>query len=94
MSVGDSKDVQDEVLGIGRGFPNPITAVEPMLHNTATLSWDGEIHCERPIKYSCFTSSVVEVKVSLAYVFLNLGHSNTLRIRTSWWLHCSSPLAH
>ena len=83
MSVGDRKNVQDEVLGIGRAFPNPMTTVEPILDNTAAMSWDGEIHCERPIKYSSFTTSVVEIKVSLVYVFLNLDHSNTLRIRTS-----------
>jgi len=62
VSIGNWKDVQDEVLGIGRVFPNPITAIEPILDNTTTLSWDGEIHCERPIKYSSFTTSVVEVK--------------------------------
>ncbi|KAF8555745.1 hypothetical protein OG21DRAFT_1483670 [Imleria badia] len=60
--IGDLKNIQDEVLGIGRVFPSPITAVEPILDNVATQSWDGEIHCERPIEYSSFTTSVVEVK--------------------------------
>jgi len=62
VSIGDHKKIQDEVLGIGRVSPNPITAVEPVLDNAATLSWDGEIHCEQPIEYSSFTTSVVEVK--------------------------------
>ncbi|KAI9573656.1 hypothetical protein HD554DRAFT_2057754 [Boletus coccyginus] len=62
VSIGDWKNIQDEVLGIGRIFPNSITNVEPILDNTATLSWDGEIHCERPIEYSSFSTSVVEVK--------------------------------
>lgn len=74
VSIGDWKNIQDEVLGIGRIFPNPIAAVEPILDNTATTSWDGEIHCERPIEYSSFSTSVVEVKVSLVYVFLNFSH--------------------
>lgn len=76
--IGNSKNNQDEVLGIGRIFPSPITAVEPILDNAETLSWDGEIHCEGPIEYSSFTTSVVEVKVNLVYILLNLGYSNAL----------------
>ncbi|KAG6377033.1 hypothetical protein JVT61DRAFT_1081 [Boletus reticuloceps] len=62
VSIGEHKNIQDEVLGIGRVSPNPITTVEPVLDNAATQSWDGEIHCERPIEYSSFTTSVIEVK--------------------------------
>jgi len=62
VSIRDKENVQEEVLGIGRIFPNSITALEPISDNTATSSWDGEIHCERPIEYSSFSTSVVEVK--------------------------------
>lgn len=65
--IGQWKNIREEVLGIGRVFHNPITAVEPISDDTATLSWDGEIHCEQPIEYSSFTTSVVEVRVSLVY---------------------------
>lgn len=73
VSIGHWEDLQEDVLGIGKVFPNPMTAIEPISDNTTTLSWDGEIHCERPIEYSSFTTSVVEVKVSLIYIFRNLG---------------------
>lgn len=71
--IGRWTNVQEEVLGIARVFPNPITAIEPLSGDTATLSWDGEIDCERPIGYPGFTTSVVEVRVSLVYLFRNLG---------------------
>lgn len=85
MLIGDQKPVQEEVLGIGRVYPNSIATIESTLDNAVTQSWDGEIHCERSIKYSSFTTSVVEVEVSQVYIFLDVDYSNTLCIRISWW---------
>ena len=68
VSINHWKNVQEEVLGIGTVFPNPITTIAPILENSATSSWDGEIHCERPIEYSSFTTSVVDVRVSLVCI--------------------------
>jgi hypothetical protein len=62
VCIGDWGKTRDDVLGVGRVFPDPITTVEPILSNAATLSWDGEIHCEQPIEYSSFSTSVIEVK--------------------------------
>ncbi|KAG8214540.1 hypothetical protein J3R82DRAFT_9601 [Butyriboletus roseoflavus] len=71
--IGHQKDIQEDVLGTGRVFPNPMTAIEPISDNTVTQSWDGEIHCERPIEYSSFTTSVVEVKDFLVLSLLTPG---------------------
>ena len=59
------EDVEDEVLGVGSIFANPVTIIEPISEDSATQSWDGEIHCDRPIAYSGFSTSVVNVRVSL-----------------------------
>lgn len=99
VSIGRWKNVEEEVLGVGRVFPNPITTIEPILENSATLSWDGEIHCEQPVEYSSFTTSVVEVRVSPVYIFWNLANSNivhpgflgALIARSPWPAEIHSP---
>ncbi|KAG9315841.1 hypothetical protein JVU11DRAFT_3490 [Chiua virens] len=60
--IGQWESVQEEVLGVGTIFPSPIAAIEPILDNAETLSWDGEIHCDQSVEYSNFITSAIEVR--------------------------------
>ncbi|KIK98786.1 hypothetical protein PAXRUDRAFT_30956 [Paxillus rubicundulus Ve08.2h10] len=58
-----SKTVDEEVLGTGTISPSPTTAIEAIsAENTLTMSWDGQVQCERPIGHISFSAMALEVK--------------------------------
>ncbi|KAF9242653.1 hypothetical protein BU15DRAFT_60367 [Melanogaster broomeanus] len=98
VRTGDSEIVHEEVLGTGTISPSPTTAIETIVQeNTMTMSWDGEVRCERPIVHTGFTTVALEVKDFLVLSLIvppgplksipsQLQHAIPIRLVTHPWV--------